>query len=256
MQQLKLDEYARRLCAAKKAYDYPAVTCFDFDAFLQLKGRNILKKKGLYEKEHQNNMLEVEELIRGQLLSQDIEVVKDGLSNVLYWGYARRKGRQFDRVKIFRKGVTRDHLEKFAASLKEPYGIRLDDIQRINMPQFGKMIPFASKILMFLHPEKCPVLDNQIADFGKKFKVPGLNDLKTDTDTSIRSTSNTRVRYMQWARWCGHVAERVNSLPTSPCKDLRAVDVERAIYSSIPAKKDRNQDATQAMLLLAGPDIE
>ena len=254
MRQLNLDEYARRLCAAKEAYDYSAVTCFDFDAFLQLKGRNILKKKELYEKDHQNNMLEVEELIRGQLLSQDTEVVKDGLSNVLFWGYATQ-GIQQTRVRRFREGVTDSQVDQFKGVAGSLCHIGLYDIQRIKMPEYSR-VAFMSKLLMFLYPDKYPVLDNQIADFGKKFNIIGLNELKTTTDTSIRLTDKTRERYVQWALWCRQIAETINSNLSSPCKGLRAVDVERAIYRRIPNKRNKNQDTTEARLLLAGPDTD
>ena len=260
MKQLKLDEYARRLCAAKEAYDYPAVTCFDFNLFLQK------KKLSLYETQHQN-VLEVEELIRGQLLSQNIEMVKDGLSNVLYWGYASpsqrgpyvkkegryKGGRQYSRICIFRRDVTSKHIDDFMYLLNTSVCISLNGIKSIKMPEFTQM-PFVSKLVMFLLPVSSPVLDNKIARFAQEQNMPILKRLTIGTTVSL-SKSNMEI-YDEWALWCRQIAETINNNPSLPCKGLRAVDVERAIYCRIPNKKDKNQDTTEARLLLAGPDTD
>ena len=258
MRQLKLDEYARRLCAAKNAYNYPKITCYDFNSFLQK------KKLSLYETQHQN-MLDVEELIRGQLLSQDIEVVKDGLSNVLYWGYASQRGpcvkregrykggRQYNRICIFRRDVTREHISALIDSLESSACISLSDIKRVGMPEFTQM-PFVSKLAMFISPASNPVLDNNIARFAQKQKIPPLRYLTIGTTVSL-SKPNMEI-YDKWALWCREIAEVVNNIPSASCKDLRPVDVERAIFCRIPSKKDKNKDITEARMLLAGPDIE
>ena len=238
MQRLKLDEYAQRLCAAKEAYNYPAVTCYDFDAFL--KG----KRRRLHERKH-TSMSDVENLIRKQLVSQDTDVVKDGLSNVLYWGYATQ-GIQRTRVQRFRSGVTTRHISQFRSMLNSPR-IDIHAIEQVGMPEYSR-IAFISKLLMFIDPSTYPVLDNQIADFGRKHRINGLSDLKTPTDKSIRSTNKNRSRYADWARLCKQIANRVNSYPSSPCKGLRAVDVERAIYWNIREGQD-----FEAILLLAEP---
>lgn len=246
MQKLKLDEYSQRLCAAKKAYNYPKVTCYDFSSFLEK------KELCLYETKHQS-MLEVEELIREQLLSRDIEVVKNGLSNVLYWGYAKQSGRQYDRVDIFRREVTCEQLNAFIDLLTESTYISLNDIRTIKIPQFSQM-PFVSKLAMFLLPMSNPVLDNNIARFAHKQNIPPLKCLTIRTTINL-SKSNMKI-YDKWALWCKNMAKLTNENPSSPCKGLRAVDVERAIYCRIPNKKDKNQDTTEALLLLAGPVTE
>ena len=83
-----------RLHKAIMAYDYPAVT-YDF----------------VNEKEVTHpGMPSVEHEVQHQLLSTDPNVVKDGLSNVLYWGYATQARFQLRNVEKFRAKVTRDHL--------------------------------------------------------------------------------------------------------------------------------------------------
>ena len=243
MAQLKLDEYAQMLCVAKEAYNYPAVT-YDFMSDSEIK---------------HDTMLDVEERIRVQLFAQDLATVKDGLSNVLYWGHATA-GYQWSRVNDFRERVTQNQLIEFSRLMKVPQRVGLEQIGKLRLPQFGNasyaLMPFNSKILMFTDPQKYTVLDNRLADFGDEFDIAILENLKTKSDVSIRLTKSNVRRYHHWADWCGRVASSVNALLSSTCKGLRAVDVERAIYHRIPNKTDSTQDATEARLLLAGPKTE
>jgi hypothetical protein len=70
-------------------------------------------------------MAKVETFIREQLLSADTKRVKDGLSNVLFWGHYRSRGRRDDRVKKFRTGVDSKSLKRtvkvfcFSARLRD-----------------------------------------------------------------------------------------------------------------------------------------
>ena len=50
-------------------------------------------------------MLAVEQYIGTLLRSKDVSAVKDGLSNVLYWGCAQQPGRRDFRVSDFRKTI-------------------------------------------------------------------------------------------------------------------------------------------------------
>ena len=61
------------LAAAVREYDFPCVV-FDFNGG---------------EECRLASMVEVETAIRSQLLASGMASIKDGLSNVLYWGYAR-----------------------------------------------------------------------------------------------------------------------------------------------------------------------
>ena len=86
---LPLKQYAALLCEAIRDYDFPAVT-YDFT-----------EEKPL----HHDNMLAVEQYIDTLLRSKDVSAVKDGLSNVLYWGYARQPRLRDFRVSDFRKTI-------------------------------------------------------------------------------------------------------------------------------------------------------
>ena len=210
-----IGEYVRKLCAAVELYNYPKVT-YDF--------------VGDKETCHPT-MRKVEEKIRAQLLSEDLKEVKDGLSNVLYWGYATQLGRQHDRTSKFRAKVTPSQIECFEKIASKLKGPGLLDIKGINMPEFS-MMPFVSKSRMFLDPDNYPVLDNRIADnFAQSPCFPPLEDLrKSQSETTIRISGPNEQVYENWAKWCRDIADLVNSHPASPCKDLRAVDVERAIF--------------------------
>ena len=240
MARLPIDKYAQELCAAVEAYNFPPETydfqheplrCYDCDRVVK-----------------HEDMLEVERFIREQLLSTHLERVKDGLSNVLFWGYAREPGRRLDRVRRFRCKVTCDKLKTFTDVVDSLRGPGLRDIGRIRLPEFS-MMPFVSKIRMFLCPGDYPVLDNILArKFGRSDCFLPLRSLVIlKSDTSIRITESNEQVYEKWACWCRETAQLVNAETSSPCKNLRAVDVERAIFQLAQADKDR------AWLLLQGP---
>ena len=248
IQQYSIGEYSEVLCAAVDSYNFPPVT-YNFEV-----SREVTHK----------NMREVEHEIQSQLLSADIRTIKDGLSNVLYWGYSRASGRQTGCVEIFREGVTSDQLNRFngvvrnlsnsdsgLATIRGRVNNKID-----NMPQFT-MMPFVSKIRMFLDPDNYPVLDNKIAKFAKSNEIPLLNGLKIYSTIPI-TDSNERI-YVCWAKWCQYIANQANEEPTSFCKDLRAVDVERGIFNLIGSERDnisfqqRMNNHEKARRLLLGP---
>ena len=86
---LPLQQYAALLCEAIRAYDFPAVA-YDFTEGKEL--------------DH-DSMLPVEQYIGTLLRSKDLSAVKDGLSNVLYWGYAQRPGWRDFKVRDFRNTI-------------------------------------------------------------------------------------------------------------------------------------------------------
>ena len=87
---LELKQGLRKLSAAIESYCYPCVA-WDFQLGREIRFRSIS---------------EVEELFAEQLHSTDTERLKDGLSNVLFWGHYSRGGR--GRVKKFRAGIDSD----------------------------------------------------------------------------------------------------------------------------------------------------
>ena len=152
---LRRREYAAQLREAVEGYDFPTVA-YDF--------------RKCSESCHED-MLGVEERIGGLLRSPDADRIRDGLSNVLYWGYARQPRRRDVRVSDFREAtpVGDPRLQEFAdlvgsigdGPLSGATGSVLLDFKRVKLRQFGQM-SFATKVLMFLDP-RYPVIDLRVA---------------------------------------------------------------------------------------------
>ena len=150
------------LCEAIRDYDFPAVT-YDFTEEKEL---------------HHDSMLAVEQYIGALLRSKDLSAVKDGLSNVLYWGYAQQPGWRDFKVSDFRKTIPdpeRDpKLDQFAQLIRSGRP-DLVNIKKRQLCQFSQ-ISFVSKILMVLDPTRYPVLDLKIANaFAKSSFLPLQN---------------------------------------------------------------------------------
>ena len=230
---LPLQQYAALLCEAIRAYDFPAVA-YDFTEGKEL--------------DH-DSMLPVEQYIGTLLRSKDLSAVKDGLSNVLYWGYAQRPGWRDFKVRDFRNTIPdpkrEPKLDQFAQRVRSG---RLDlvNIKKLKLRQFSQ-ISFVSKILMFLDPTRYPVLDLKLANAFAKLSFLPLQNL-TFTEGGIPITERNATAYDTWACWCREIATVVNEAPVSPCRGVRAVDVERAIFTLT-----NSQATDKARVLLDGP---
>lgn len=230
---MNASEYAAAIRAAVAEYEYPFVT-YDFKS-----GRP----------QCHPTMRAVENLIRGQLLHAEASVVKEGLSNVLYWGWATQ-GMQGHRVDKFRDNVADRQIDGFKNAVAVRGYCSLSDIKMLKMPQFSGM-SFTSKVLMFLSPDRYPVLDLKIAQFAlaSGFQVlDGLTFNSAKKPTTIPLNKNNMAIYGKWASWCAEIANAVSAI-ASKGDSVRAVDVERAIFWRI--NKEHEHDARQ---LMAGPD--
>ena len=236
MAKLSMGDYVQHLCEAIDAYDFPAVT-YDFGP--EPYHRSVPKREITHE-----NMIEVEREIRKQLFSVGLEGVKDGLSNVLYWGYSTLPGRRNNRVERFRRKVTESQLAIFSHVVRNMQGTGLVNIETIELPHLVLM-PFVSRIRMILDPDNYPVLDGQTAGFANLESFPPLKHLKLYT-ANIPITVQNEQAYEEWAGWCRETARTVNAFPESPRKDLRAADVERGIAQI--AKSGRRFRALQILL--------
>ena len=204
------------MCEAIRDYDFPAVT-YDFTEEKEL---------------HHDSMLAVEQYIGALLRSKDLSAVKDGLSNVLYWGYAQQPGRRDFKVSDFRKTIPDPErypkLDQFAQLIRSGRP-DLVNIKKRQLCQFSQ-ISFVSKILMVLDPTRYPVLDLKIANAFAKSSFLPLQNL-TFAKGGIRITERNATAYDTWACWCRDIATVVNEAPVSPCRGVRAVDVERALFT-------------------------
>lgn len=272
MQKLSLKQYAALLYETVGEYDFPTVT-YNFakdPCYTLKKDWASPHKKGKLP--CHDCMCAVEEYIGGLLRSQEVSEVRDGLSNVLYWGHARAGYRDY-RVRTFREDPDTElegkPLQEFVQLTKEfeltkelerrskdsevlPGSELLHKIKELGIPQFKSGIPFVSKILMFLDPVNYPVLDTKIAKaYAKKRSFSPLEHLIFTKSSIPIDNEKNKDAYDQWACWCREIAGMVNKSPESPCNRFRAVDVERALFTLISSKET---DKIRARALLAGPE--
>ncbi|MYN67896.1 MAG: hypothetical protein F4X11_23195 [Acidobacteria bacterium] len=232
--------YSSMLRTAIEQYRFPTVT-YDFR-----KGRELCHR----------DMAAVEMYIGKRLRARESETVKEGLANVLYWGYANSPGRRVHRVEEFLQNATEKMVDDFISATESQETPGLFDIKKIGLPQFSGM-SFVTKIVMFLNPDRHPVLDMKVAEsFSQTLEFPPLQDLvfrkRADfgkkADTQIKITRRNECVYGKWASWCRDIATSVNAESGSSGKSVRAVDVERAVFALADAC-----DRTEAWMLLRGP---
>lgn len=194
---------------AAQAYNFPPVT-YDFTKGCQ---RN------------HPSMVAVENQIRAELTWPSHQAVKEALSNVLYWGYART-GYRDRRVKEFRDNVTAEQLDRaihLFHSLTRPghkvAGLRL--IAALGLPQFSGMC-FVSKVRMFLDPWHYVVLDRKLLSLRTQPYPTLFRELNVgQSEVMIRITQHNEAVYTAWSQQCLRLSE-------THLGHRRAVDVERA----------------------------
>ena len=187
------------------AYDFPPIT-YDF-----VRNR---------ERVHPG-MRELERAIVADLLSIDMNHVRNGLSNVLYWGFGRM-GVRDHRVDAFRSSVADDDLAASRACFAELHGPGLQTLYRLRLPQFSQ-ISFLSKLRMFLSPSRYVTLDLKLARLRDEPAATVLDNLVVRT--SIPVTKHNERVYAAWCATCRELAVRLD-----PSGAIRAADVERGIF--------------------------
>lgn len=201
---LLTDKQKAVLRSSMQRYSFPRVT-YDFERCA--------------EHTH-SDMLGVEGVIRAQLTSSRLDDVKDGLSNVLYWGYANYGFRR-TRVCKFRNGVSRIQLKKVVDTMSKRESLSPSNMARCKLPQFSG-IAFVSKVLMFLDPNGYVVLDSKIASLREVMTDSLFSDLSVST--TIRPTKSNDAVYENWCQFCIRVGQELR---------VRAVDVERGIFQLV-----------------------
>jgi hypothetical protein len=209
-----LKDQIEALVDAIMGYNFPCV-CYDF-----LKNCPAPKP----------NMRSVEEFIRNDLIGGNPASVKNGLSNIIYWGFAR-VGFRDSRVETFRNQVTQAQLYDAARYFKDPRGVDLIEIKKLRLPQFSGM-SFISKIRMFLDPKNFAILDKQILKMNETPFHTLLKEIAIGkNETQIRiSKRNVRV-YTNWCKKCSEIS-------TVYFKGkYRVVDLERGFFTLIQSGK-------------------
>ena len=181
----------------------------------------------------QQSMILIEKLIRDDLVSGDLQLVKNGLSNVLYWGFAQ-VGYRDQRVSIFRNQVTMAQLHCAARLFPNINGDGLQEMKKLRLPQFSGM-SFISKVRMFLDPIQYVILDKQILKMINTPFVTILNNISfRPSDTQIRISENNCSVYLNWCKKCATISK--NHFDSK----YRAVDVERGFFTLIQNRQVNN----------------
>jgi hypothetical protein len=174
----------------------------------------------------QSEMIILEKLIKDDLLSGDRDIVKNGLSNVLYWGFAKIGYRDI-RVSTFRNQVSNGKLDDAIKLFSNINDDGLKEIKKIGLPQFSGM-SFISKIRMFLDPKNYVILDQQILKMNNNSYATILNDISFGTkETQIRISDNNCDVYRRWCKKCINISNQYFN------NTYRAVDIERGFFTLI-----------------------
>jgi hypothetical protein len=186
-------------------YAFPAVY-FDFGSNIEVRAKD---------------MRVLETAIRQMLVSVNGNGIRDGLANVIYWGWAQNSGIRDVRVRRFRDGVTPEQIDRFRFLIASGAVPTLANIRAINMPQFSG-VSFISKILAFLDPTRYCVLDRGLL---KLSSVPGraLHQLSVP-GTQIKVTPRNERAYDAWRVECAEISALYFG------GRYRVVDVERGFF--------------------------
>jgi len=205
------DEQIQRLREVISGYDFPMVA-YDFEK--------------QHERSNFESYLELERYVCDLLRSGRSEAVRNGLSNVLYWGYATSRGRQRDRVGKFRARVTEQQLSAFSKVVRATEFIKPSDICKCGLPQFSKL-SFISKVLMFLDPYRYVTLDLQL----RKIQNAGISTIFKNLKacpTYLPVNQHNETFYYSWCSTCAEIAREYFD-----STGIRAVDVERGIFTLV-----------------------
>jgi hypothetical protein len=208
------EEEVALLRKAIEGYSFPAVH-YDFQQNREVRG---------------SIMTDVERVINSQLCSVDTAEVRNGLANILYWGYANVGFRDI-RVEVLNSNITIGQMKAFQALLAKSRTPTMAEIKAIHIPQYSGM-SFLSKVLMFLSPTEYCVLDKQIAYLRTTNSPKALNQLSFGPkENQIRISSHNEAVYDCWRRECLAVSE------TYFGSEYRVVDIERGFFNLIQQKR-------------------
>jgi len=169
------------------------------------------------------NTAEVERKIRADLTSGEPERVKDGLSNVLYWGHATVPYRNV-RVENFRTKVTNNQLQAACRLFQLDQRPSVLQISKLRLPEFSGL-SFVSKVRMFLDPYTSAVLDKQLLKMRNATFETVLSGVSFgENETQIRITQQNAKGYEDW---CERMAEISRQYFVG---ESRAVDIERGFF--------------------------
>jgi hypothetical protein len=171
-------------------------------------------------------MPQVEARIRNDLLAGTVSQTKDGLSNVLYWGFAQMGGLAPIRVARFRSQVSQQQLQAASHLLRATPRPALYPFARLGLPQFSG-VSFVSKVRMFLDPTGSAALDSQIMKIHSLRPTTVLAAVRTYKTRIPVSAANSAA----YEAWC----DRLDCIRTTYMPTVRVVDIERGLFHLIQA---------------------
>ncbi|UOO75812.1 hypothetical protein LVJ85_06995 [Neisseria sp. Dent CA1/247] len=175
------------------------------------------------------NMSDVELRIGSQLRSSDIQEIKFGLANILFWGYAQI-GFGSKRIEKFYDKIDDKQLIEFKNLVANGRVPTIIEIKKLNLPELSGGMSFATKVLTFLDLDEHCVLDNQILKIKAHVpaKLKALNEIKkSDKETLIRISTHNADCYEKWCRECQEISMQYFD------GKFRAVDIERGFFNLI-----------------------
>ena len=175
-----------------------------------------------------------------------------GVVSVVYWGYRARSsgsktGNAEERARwmiLGRSDKRKGHLaptdrhfvsEQVAkaksclAESKDPLKKAIQELTKIKFISLS----FASKLLAFMDPTHCAVLDSVVR-----------KALQHSTDPTLNSIRESAIGFQKWCDHCQTIASDLNALPStwtdwdSRTHEWRAVDVERAVFKYVTLPRD------------------
>ena len=167
---------------------------------------------------------DVEAWIKADLTSDDPERTKNGLSNVLYWGYGQI-GYRDDRVRRFREKITESQLRSACRLFGLGSTPSLLDLKNLRLPEFSGM-SFVSKIRMFLDPANSATLDWQIMKIHKADSGTILSSFHLQPTQIPITVQNARA----YEDWCEKMREISRQYFDGR---FRAVDIERGLFQLV-----------------------
>lgn len=181
-------------------------------------------------------MRQVEGLIKSDLLAGSPFRIKDGLSNILYWGFAQMGGLALVRVNRFRTAVNQAQLQAACQLIAATPRPTLFEIKALGLPQFSA-VSFVSKVRMFLDPDRSATLDQQIMKIHNVSQSTVLASVRR-SKTSIPVTKANSLAYESWC-------DRLEFIRNTYLPTLRVVDIERGLFYFVQS----GQVAVAAQLL-------
>lgn len=182
---------------------------------------------------------EVERTIRDELQSEKTEVVRDGLSNVLYWGHVGN-GNKGTRISRFRRRVLTTQLVAASELFRRLEGPGILELKALRLPEFSAL-SCLSKLRMLLQPRQYVAMDRKLLKLRECSSRTLFHNLKLWGNLGyIPSTMHNQIVYQRWCEFCLRKAKRYFR-----DTDVRAVEVERGILDLV----DKNRLDAAAQIL-------